>query len=310
MIRNARVSAVIALSCAVAGVGLVGCEDDSKADAETTATKSAAASEKAGDQDLLTGTKKIEIGGQLVNVSCSGTSADGSPVIMLLAGGGDGLDKVAGIQETLSEENRVCSYDRLGEGASDKPDGPQTLKSTGKVLTAVLDRVAGDNPVVLAGHSLGGLIAARYAPDHQDRIKGLVLMDATSPTQTADLNKGIPESATGPAVALRDQTLAILHGGEPEMLTVPDGKVRSAGDIPVEVIRHGKQYLAEVPDYGPGLERAWTNGQRKWLAVSSRAKLSTAKTSTHYIYVDQPGVAVRAIERVTVQAADGAASGR
>ncbi|MFE2182225.1 alpha/beta fold hydrolase [Streptomyces sp. NPDC059455] len=305
MIRNARVSAVIALSCAVAGVGLVGCEDDTKADAET----SAADSKKAGDQDLLTGTKKIKVGGRMVNVSCSGTSADGGPVIMLVVGGGDGLEKMAGLQKTLSKKNRVCSYDRLGEGASDKPDGPQTLKSTGKVLTGVLDRVAGDNPVVLAGHSLGGLIAARYAPDHQDRIKGLVLMDATSPTQTADLNKGIPESATGPAVALRDQTLAILHGGEPEKLTVPDGKVRSAGDIPVEVIHHGKQYLAEVPDYGPGLERAWTNGQRKWLAVSSRSKLSTARSSAHYIYVDQPDVAVRAIERVAVQAVDSAASG-
>lgn len=304
MIRSARVSAVIALSCAVAGVGLVGCEDSTKADSETSATTSAAASKKAGDQDVLTGTKKIEVGGRLVNVSCSGTSADGRPVVMLVVGGGDGLEKMAGFQKTLSKKNRVCSYDRLGEGASDKPDGPQTLESTGKVLTAVLDRVAGDAPVVLAGHSLGGLIAARYAPDHQDRIKGLVLMDATSPTQTADLNKGIPESATGPAVALRDQTLAILHGGEPEMLTVPDGKVRSAGDIPVEVIHHGKRYLAEVPDYGPGLERAWTDGQRKWLAVSSRSKLSTAKSSAHYIYVDQPDVAVRAIERVTAQAAD------
>ncbi|MCQ8192799.1 alpha/beta fold hydrolase [Streptomyces rugosispiralis] len=305
MIRSARVSAVIALSCAVAGVGLVGCDDSAKADPEASATTSAAASKEAGDQDF-TGTKKIEVGGRLVNVSCSGTSADGRPVVMLVAGGGDGLEKMAGLQETLSKKNRVCSYDRPGEGASDQPEGPQTLESTGKVLTTVLDRVAGDAPVVLAGHSLGGLIAARYAPDHQDRIKGLVLMDATSPTQTADLNKGIPETATGPAVALRDQTLAILHGGEPEKLTVPDGKVRSAGDIPVEVIHHGKRYLAEVPDYGPGLERAWTDGQRKWLAVSSRSKLSTAKTSGHYIYVDQPDIAVRAIERVAVQVVDGA----
>ncbi|MBI0300010.1 alpha/beta fold hydrolase [Streptomyces sp. PRKS01-29] len=304
MIRSARVSAVIALTCAVAGMGLVGCEDSSKADADASASRSAAAPEQAGDRDVLTGTKKIEVGGRLVNVSCSGSPADGRPVVMLLPGGGDGLEKMAGIQKTLSKKNRVCSYDRLGEGASDQPDGPQTLEGAGKVLTAVLDRVAGDAPVVLAGHSLGGLIAARYAPDHQDRIKGLVLMDATSPTQTADLKKGIPESATGPAVALRDQTLAILHGGEPERLTVPDGKVRSAGDIPAEVIHHGKRYLAEVPDYGPGLERAWSDGQRKWLGVSSRSRLSTATDSAHYIYVDQPDVAVRAIERVTSQVAD------
>ncbi|WP_443076765.1 alpha/beta fold hydrolase [Streptomyces sp. TRM 70361] len=82
------------------------------------------------------------------------------------------------------EKNRVCSYDRLGEGASDQPEDPQSFESTGEVLTAVLDRVAGDNPVVLTGHSLGGVIAARYAPDHQDRVRGLVLLDATSPTPT------------------------------------------------------------------------------------------------------------------------------
>ncbi|MFI9760719.1 alpha/beta fold hydrolase [Streptomyces sp. NPDC051963] len=287
MINGRLPAAVVTLACAVSGLGLVGCEESTKADA-----------------DLLTGTKKIAVDGRSVNVSCSGDAADGTPVVVLVAGGGDGLEKMAGIQATLSKKNRVCSYDRLGEGASDQPDGPQTLKSTGEVLTAVIERAAGDGPVVLAGHSLGGLIAARYAPDHQDKVKGLVLMDATSPTQSADLNKGIPRSATGPAVELREQTLAILKGGKPELLMVPDGKVRSAGDIPVEVIQHGQQYLAQVPDYGPGLERAWTEGQRQWLAVSSRSRLSTAQKSGHYIYVDQPEVAVRAIERVTSQAAD------
>jgi hypothetical protein len=70
----------------------------------------------------------------------------------------------------------------------------------------------------------------------------------------------------------------------------------------VEVIQHGKQYLAALPQYGPLLEKAWSAGQRKWLALSSRAKLSTAKNSEHYIYIDQPELAVQAIQRVTSQA--------
>ncbi|MGI5490466.1 alpha/beta fold hydrolase [Microtetraspora malaysiensis] len=142
--------------------------------------------------------------------------------------------------------SRVCSYDRLGAGGSDQPDGPQSFSSTGKILTGVLDRVAGDGPVVLAGHSLGGLIAARYAPDHQDRVKGLVLMDATPPTMVDDIKKAIPESATGPAAELRAQNIAIFKGENPEKLVMTDGEVRSAGNIPVEVIQHGKQYLAAV----------------------------------------------------------------
>jgi pimeloyl-ACP methyl ester carboxylesterase len=305
---NGAATALVWLCCTAAGAGLVGCseEDSDAADAKPSGdTTAAAAGDRDAADDLLTGTEKIDVGGRSVNVSCSGEPADGRPVIVLLSGGGDDLTKLAGIQKTLSAKDRVCSYDRLGQGASDKPDGPQTMASTGEVLTGVLDRVAGDRPVVLAGHSLGGLISARYAPDHRDRVRGLVLMDATSPTQNADLTREIPDSATGPAVELREQTLAVLGGRGPEKLTVTDGEVRSAGDIPVEVIRHGREYLAQVPEYGPGLERAWLDGQRKWLALSERSRLSTAENSEHYVYADEPEVAVSAIRRVTSQAADG-----
>ncbi|GAA3535280.1 alpha/beta hydrolase [Nonomuraea rosea] len=298
MLRKFKASVVAALCCTVLGAGVAGCDADAADDWDPFA----AATKKAG-ADLITGTKKIDVAGRKVNVSCSGDAADGKPVIVLLHGGGDGLDKLAPIQKTLSAKNRVCSYDRLGAGASDKPDGPQSFAGIGKILTGVLDQVAGDHPVVLAGHSLGGLVAARYAPDHQDRVKGLVLLDATSPTMSGDIAKAIPESAKGPAAELRAQNLAIFQGENPEKLVITDGKVRSAGDIPVEIIKHGKPYLAALPTYGPRLEQAWTAGQRKWLALSGSSKLSTAAKSEHYIYLDQPEVAVKAIERVAAQVA-------
>ncbi|MEU5991294.1 alpha/beta fold hydrolase [Spirillospora sp. NPDC047418] len=299
MIRNIKKTAAIAMCCAVAGVGLTGCDDTSGTGSFPFDSESP---EKAATD--FTGVQKIKVGGQSLNVSCSGDLAADKPVIVLLPGLGDGLDKMASLQKTLSEKNRVCSYDRLGEGKSAQPGGPQSFSDTGKVLTGVLDRVAGDGPVVLAGHSLGGVIAARYAPDHRGKVKGLVLMDATSPTSVADMKNAIPQSATGPAAQLRAQSLAVTKGQNPEKLTIPDGKVRSAGSIPVAVIQHGKQYLAAVPEYGPALERSWAAGQRKWLAVSSQSKLSTAKNSEHYIYADQPDIAVQAIQRVTTQAAN------
>ncbi|MEU8176450.1 alpha/beta hydrolase [Microbispora hainanensis] len=297
MLPRIRTSVVAALCCTVLGAGVAGCDGESLEnwDPLAPATRTAAAP--------ISGTTKIDVAGRSVNVSCSGDPEKGGPVVVLLAGAGDGLDKLAAFQKTLSTHNRVCSYDRLGEGASDKPDGPQSFSSTGKILTGVLDRVAGDGPVVLAGHSLGGLIAARYAPGHQDRVKGLVLMDATPSTMLHDISTAIPESATGPAAELRAQNLAVFKGENPEKLVVADGKVRSAGDIPVEVVQHGTPYLAAVPTYGPRLERAWAAGQRKWLALSSDSTLSTAAESGHYIYVDQPDVAVKAIERVTARAA-------
>ncbi|MEV4364063.1 alpha/beta hydrolase [Nonomuraea sp. NPDC049625] len=298
MLRTYKTAVVAALCSTVVGTAVAGCAGDSLDNWDPLAPTTQKA-----DAGPISGTKKVDVAGRSVNVSCSGDPAKGRPVIMLMHGGGDGLDKMAALQKTLGKKNRVCSYDRLGAGASDQPDGPQDFAVTGKILTGVLDRVAGDNPVVLAGHSLGGLIAARYVPDHQDRVKGLVLMDTTSPTMVDDITKAIPESAKGPAAEVRAQNLAIFQGQNPEKLVITDGKVRSAGNIPVEVIQHGKQYLAAIPTYGQRLEQAWSAGQRKWLAVSSGSKLSTATDSGHYIYVDQPDVAVQAIERVTSQVA-------
>ncbi|UMP03522.1 alpha/beta fold hydrolase [Amycolatopsis sp. EV170708-02-1] len=292
-----KASALIALCCAVAGVALSACDEATEAESESPASSSAPENRAA-----FTGTQKLKVGERSVNVSCAGNPVAGRPVVVLLHGGGDDLGKLSGLQNTLAAQGQVCSYDRLGAGASDQPDGPQSFESTGKILTGVLDQVAGGKPVVLAGHSLGGLIAARYSPDHQDRVKGLVLMDATSPTQEADLRQRIPDSATGMAAELRAQTLAVFAGQGPEKLVVTDAEVRSAGNIPVEVIQHGKQYLTAVPEYGPGLEQAWSEGQRKWLALSGRSNLSTAANSEHYIYVDQPDLAVRAIQRVVGEA--------
>ncbi|UGQ11861.1 alpha/beta hydrolase [Yinghuangia sp. ASG 101] len=298
MFRTTKMSAAIAVCCAVAGVGLVGCSDSSDDDAKSPSSPPAQAAE------TFTGTQKFDIEGHAVNVSCTGTAAPGKPVIMLMPGHGDGLEAMAALQTALSQSDRVCAYDRLGEGASDKPDGPQDFASSGKILTGVLDKVVGSTPVVLAGHSMGGLIAARYAPDHQDRVKGLVLMDATSPTAGADIVAGIPESATGDAAGLRAETISIYQGENNERLVVADGEVRSAGDIPVEVLQHGKQYFVEaVPEYGQALEQGWTAGQNKWLGVSTRSTLTTATNSGHYIYVDEPDLALQAIRRVTQAAA-------
>ena len=296
--------AAIALCCALAGAALAGCDDDAESDPNPEQGEGGSATSSPDDGgDAPAGTETITVGEYSVNVSCSGEQDGDRPVIILLHGMGDDLTAMADFQQTLSASNRVCSYDRLGAGASDRPDAPQDFSGAGRILTGVLDRVAGDAPVVLAGHSLGGLIAARYAPDHQDRVKGLVLIDATPPTMVADITETIPESATGPAAELRAQNLAIFQGNNPEKLVITDGKVRSAGDIPVEVIQHGQRYLAEVPEYGPRLEKAWSAGQRKWLALSSRSRLSTAENSGHYIYLDQPEVVVQAVQRVTAQVA-------
>ncbi|MFE7034160.1 alpha/beta fold hydrolase [Streptomyces sp. NPDC057621] len=314
MNRTLKTTALATTFCAVAGAAVAGygqvaaqAQEPSWTVARTQAQVQAqtagatSARHGHGQGDAFTGTRKIRVDGHSVNVSCSGRTVARKPVVVLMAGGGDGLETMAGLQQTLSHQGRVCSYDRLGEGASDQPNGIQTVDDSGRILTGVLDRIVGDRPVVLAGHSLGGYIAARYAPDHRDRVTGLVLMDATIPALTAGIRKAIPESATGMAAELRDQTIAVNEGQNPEQFLIADAPVRSAGRIPVRIVKHESQF-SEVPDYGPALERMWAEGQQEWRALSARSRVSTAAGSGHYIHVDRPDVALKAIRQVTAQA--------
>lgn len=296
MIRTVKASsAMIALGCVLAGTAVAGCD----------ASQGQSVLNGQQGKTSFTGTKKIKVDGHSVNVSCSGKPVEDRPTIILLPGLGDGLTKMAGLQKALSAKDRVCSYDRLGEGKSDKPSGPQTYASSGKILTGVLDQLVGYHPVVLAGHSEGGAIAAIYTQSHRDRVEGLVLIDATPPTTIADTLRTIPAKAKGPATQLRTQLAQVSQGQNPELLKAVDTKVKSAGSLPVAVLRHGGQYLSAVPTYGPTLEKNWATGQKKWLALSSGSHLTVAPKSSHYIYVDQPALTVTTIRKITTRAANG-----
>ncbi|MET9140060.1 alpha/beta fold hydrolase [Streptomyces parvulus] len=292
----AKATAAIAVVCTVAGAGLALDEEHAGA-----TTGNGPASRGAA----FTGTAKLRVDGHTVNVSCSGRAGGADePLVLLMAGGGEGLGNMAALQKQVGKTHRACSYDRLGEGASDRPAPGtlQTMDDTGRLLTQVLDRLAGDRPVVLAGHSLGGYIAARYTPHHTDRVKGLVLLDATIPHLTRDMNRTVPADATGVPAQIREGALAVNEGQNPERFVIADGPVRSAGRIPVEILRHESQY-AEVPQYGPALERMWARGQREWLGLSRNAHLTTAPGTGHYIHTDRPDLALDAIAKVTHWAA-------
>jgi pimeloyl-ACP methyl ester carboxylesterase len=262
----------------------------------------AAAVTQAAHPSPVASSDRVTVDGGSVRVRCRGVEAPGRPVVVLLPGYGDPLTRMRGLQSTLAEQVRVCAYDRLGEGASDAPPRTQGITATEQVLTAVLDRVAPGSPVVLVGHSLGGLIAARYTGDHPDRVQGLVLLDATGPTTTTDVARIIPVNAPGIAGAVRAQQVDVTRGGGRERLQLRDTPVRSAGNLPVTVVAHTPGYLTtSVPTYGPALERAWTAGQRHWLNLSSHSTLVTAARSSHYIYLDQPRLVVREVHRVVEQ---------
>ena len=133
--------------------------------------------------------------GRKMHLHCTGS---GSPTVLLEAGmGGSSLDwKV--IQQKVSSNTKVCSYDRLGYAWSDEANSTRSIDNEEKELHELLQKARIDPPYVIAGHSLGGYIARLFAARHDDQVDGLVLVD---PPYEADReNDANPPAYTDPLV--------------------------------------------------------------------------------------------------------------
>ncbi|MHB8894035.1 MAG: alpha/beta fold hydrolase [Candidatus Geothermincolia bacterium] len=88
-------------------------------------------------------------------------------------------------KKLLADRFRMVCFDQRGHRRSDCPDGkPFTLEELGKDLKAVLDDCAVDRPVVLVGHSMGGMSILKflelYPEEMGKRVKGVALVDTSN----------------------------------------------------------------------------------------------------------------------------------
>jgi pimeloyl-ACP methyl ester carboxylesterase len=99
-----------------------------------------------------------------------------APTVVFLPGAGlAALDYLA-IHEPASERWASLLYDRAGTGYSQRIPLPRTAEAVTDELDQLVE-VCGAEPVLLVGHSLGGLYARHYANRFPARTLGLVLLD-------------------------------------------------------------------------------------------------------------------------------------
>jgi pimeloyl-ACP methyl ester carboxylesterase len=96
---------------------------------------------------------------------------------------------------------RVIAYDQRGHGRSGSTRlHAATLAQLGDDLAAVLDEAAPRGPVVLAGHSLGGMAVMEFAHRHPQtfaaRVAGLTFVATTAEGHT-HTRYGLPTPLTG-----------------------------------------------------------------------------------------------------------------
>ena len=115
--------------------------------------------------------------GQIVHMRDEGP-AD-APVLVLLHGSNADLHTWDAWTDQLKGQYRVIRLDQIGHGLTG-PDakGDYSQQGFANRLAQVVDAL-GVQKFALAGNSMGGGIAIRYALDHPERLAALVLVDAT-----------------------------------------------------------------------------------------------------------------------------------
>jgi pimeloyl-ACP methyl ester carboxylesterase len=122
----------------------------------------------------------VEVEGQRLHVLAEGPE-NGRPTIILFGGGHAPGTSMRFIHDALKGDYRSVLIDRPGMGWSGPARFPLSTAGEARQMWKVLDKVGAKGPIMLAGHSFGGLLAANMARLRPERIHALVVMDATPP---------------------------------------------------------------------------------------------------------------------------------
>lgn len=112
----------------------------------------------------------------LAGISTAVLEGGAGPPVVLLHGPGEFSAVWGRAIPELATGHRVIVPDLPGHGASGLPDGRLDVERVLNWLSELIDQTC-DRPPTIAGHLLGGAIALRFAANHPDRVRSLVLVD-------------------------------------------------------------------------------------------------------------------------------------
>ena len=114
---------------------------------------------------------------------CICKGPEGAPLVLYDAGAFGNYSDGWWIQEELSQDHRVCLYDRAGMGWSDpvpkggNPDPDWHVEDMRRLKSSL----GHEEPFVLIGHSMAGIRLHAFANAYPDELLGLVFVDAARP---------------------------------------------------------------------------------------------------------------------------------
>ena len=184
-------------------------------------------------------------------------SAKGVPVVFL-HGVTDSWRSFERVLPLLPASIRAFAISARGHGDSDRPESGYGYADMSGDLLAFLDAMRIDKAIVV-GHSMGALVAQRFAVDHPERLSGLVLMGAFA---TLHRDAGITEfyeTAVAPLtdpidpVFAREWQLSTL--ARPMPAAHLETVVSETRKVPSRVWREAFTAFLKTPDFSGELSK-------------------------------------------------------
>jgi pimeloyl-ACP methyl ester carboxylesterase len=129
-----------------------------------------------------------DLGGPVHHLDFGGPN--GAPVVLAVHGLGGSALNWGLLAPQLTSTCRVLAVDLFGHGRSGVPTGRGGLVADLAMLRRFVDEVVG-GPVVLLGHSMGGVLALRYAAEHADTVTRLALLSPPVPGTTGRTDRAL-----------------------------------------------------------------------------------------------------------------------
>lgn len=235
----------------------------------------------------------VDVGGYRLEISCRG---QGEITVVLDNGLCQDMSSWGTVPSGVAKFTRICTYNRTGRGYSSRAPSPRSGQQLVFELHTLLELKGISDPIVLVGHSFGGLNVRLFASQHPNEIAGIVLVDSSHEDQ-------YDRFAALMSPKDREDYLSNEGGNnceEIDLLSFAE-EVRASRSLPNTPL---VVLTADGPEARKDPERRKVSKelQADLARLLPNSKHIMAEKSGHFIQLHQPDLVIEAIRMVVDQA--------
>jgi pimeloyl-ACP methyl ester carboxylesterase len=256
-------------------------------------------------------TTTVQAGAHRIRATVFGS---GGPAVVIEPAYGGAARSWRPVAEAVARNTTVVTYDRAPYGGSSAARDARTPRDVARDLHAVLRGLGIGGPLVLVGHSVGGIYARAYAAARPGDVAGMVLVDSSHEDQRRVTRGHVPwrwqlmEMFTIPAIVAgsresrngADRRSMIREFRSFLKITAAD-RMLAAGELgsrPLVVITRAPD--TSRPDRG--FWPLWHGLHADLARLSANSYHIVAGSPDHYLNESDPALIIDSIRRVVASA--------